>query len=346
VLFEKAIIEEMRYVKLIFLLLGIALLAWVLGQADLEEIWSQVRSISVLGILSIFVVYALYFGADVVSWQHTLESVDMTARWAGRLFLVRMIGEAYNNITPAASMGGEPVKAWLLKTNYGIALRDSGASLILAKTTSMFSLIIFAGAAVSIALAHEQLSEAHKSMVGIGFAWLFFNVAVFFLIQHLRLSSLTASGLGKTRFGLRLSRLVTGMQDMDEQFARFYRHDRRRLILSMTYAMANWLLGVVELYVILDLIGYPVSWSDAFVIEAAVQTIRTIAFFIPAGIGAQEGMLMFACGVIVGSPNVGIAAALLRRFRELVWIAASLLLAAAFHANPKLAAQTSPPAEG
>jgi len=335
----------MRYAKLIFLFLGIALLAWVLGQADLKEIWSQVSSISVLGILSMFIVYALYFGADVVSWQYTLQSVDMTARWTGRLFIVRMIGEAYNNITPTASMGGEPVKAWLLKTNYGIALRDSGASLILAKTTSMFSLIIFAGAAVLIALAHDQLRDAHKSMVGIGFAWLMFNVVVFFLIQHLRLSSLTASGLGKTRFGVRLSRLVAGMQDMDDRFARFYRHDGRRLMLSMTYAMANWLLGVVELYLVLSLIGYPVSWTDAFVLEAAVQTIRTIAFFIPAGIGAQEGMLMLACGTLVGSPNVGIAAALLRRFRELVWIGAGLLLAAVFRANPKLAAQTSPHTE-
>ncbi len=336
----------MRYAKLIFLLLGLSLLAWVLGQANLDEIWSQVRSISVYGMLSIFVVYALYFGADVVSWQLTLESVEMTARWAGRLFVVRMIGEAYNNITPMASMGGEPVKAWLLKTNYGIALRDSGASLILAKTASMFSLIIFAGVAVYIALAHEQLSDTHKSMVSIGFAWLMFNVVVFFLMQHLKLSSLTATGLGKTRFGVRLSRLVAGMQEVDEQFARFYRHNRKRLVLSMAYAMANWLLGVAELYLILRLIGHPVSWSDALIIEAAVQMIRTIAFFIPAGIGAQEGALMLACGAIVGSPNVGIAAALVRRFRELVWIGGSLLLAMAFHASPKLVAQTPPPAEG
>jgi len=335
----------MRHAKLIFLLLGVALLAWVLEQANLDEIWSQVRSISAIGMLSVFCVYALYFGADVVSWQLTLESVEMTTRWAGRLFVVRMIGEAYNNITPMASMGGEPVKAWLLKTNYGIPLRDSGASLVLAKTASMFSLVIFVGVAVYLALAHEQLNTTHKSMASIGFAWLIFNVIVFFLMQHLKLSTLAATRLGKTRFGVRLRSLVAGMQSVDEQFARFYRHDRKRLVLSMAYAMVNWLLGVAELYLILSLIGHPVSWSDALIIEAAVQMIRTAAFFIPAGIGAQEGALMLALGAISGSPNVGIAAALVRRFRELIWIGASLMLAAAFHVSPKLAAQTPSSAE-
>lgn len=335
----------MRHAKLIFLLLGVALLAWVLEQANLDEIWSQVRSISAIGMLSVFCVYALYFGADVVSWQLTLESVEMTARWAGRLFVVRMIGEAYNNITPMASMGGEPVKAWLLKTNYGIPLRNSGASLVLAKTASMFSLVIFVGVAAYLALAHEQLNTTHKSMASIGFAWLIFNVIVFFLMQHLKLSTLAATRLGKTRFGVRLRSLVAGMQSVDEQFARFYRHDRKRLVLSMAYAMVNWLLGVAELYLILSLIGHPVSWSDALIIEAAVQMIRTAAFFIPAGIGAQEGALMLALGAISGSPNVGIAAALVRRFRELIWIGASLMLAAAFHVSPKLAAQTPSSAE-
>lgn len=329
----------MRYAKLFFLVLGVGLLVWVLRQASLDEIWLQVSSVSILGLVGVFCVYALYFGADVVSWQVTMDSVEMTGRWASRLFVVRMIGEAYNNITPMASMGGEPVKAWLLKTNYGIGLRDSGASLILAKTASMFSLVIFVAIAVAIALSHERLNETHKLMAGIGLVWLVFNVIVFFLMQHLKLSTFAATRLGRTKFGARLGRLVAGMHGIDEQFARFYQDHRKRLWLSMFYAMLNWLLGVAELFLILSLIGHPVSWLDAWVIEATMQLVRTAAFFIPAGLGAQEGALMFACGAIAGSPSSGIAAALVRRFRELIWIALSLALAAAFHVTPGLVAK-------
>ncbi|MFP6781197.1 MAG: hypothetical protein VCB59_05810, partial [Gammaproteobacteria bacterium] len=72
----------MRYLKLIFLLFGIALLWWVLQQADLAEIWQQISAISGIGIFAVFVIYSLYFGADVVSWQVTMNSVDMTLKWA------------------------------------------------------------------------------------------------------------------------------------------------------------------------------------------------------------------------------------------------------------------------
>jgi len=336
----------MRIAKLIFLALGLALLGWVLQQANLDEIWRQVRNISVVGIIGIFLIYTLYFGADAVSWQVTLDSVDMTARWAGRLFVVRMIGEAYNNITPMASMGGEPIKAWLLKTNYAVPLRDSGASLILAKTASMFSLVLFASVALSIALAHANLSDNEKWAATIGLAWLVFNVVVFFLMQHLKLSTFAATRLGKTPIGKRLGGFVAALQDIDEQFARFYKFHRRRLVLSMAYAMVNWLLGVLELYYILSLIGHPVTWWDAWIIEATVQLIRTAAFFIPAGIGAQEGALMFACGAIAGSPSVGITAALVRRFRELIWIGLSLALAMFYSVSPKLAAEVSSSVDG
>ena len=331
----------MRYLKLIFLFFGIVLLWWVLEQADLAEIWQQIGAISGVGIISVFVVYSLYFAADVISWQVTMDSVEMTCRWAARLFVVRMIGEAYNNITPMASMGGEPIKAWLLKTNYAIPLRESGASLVLAKTASMFSLVIFAGVGVAFAFGHQQFSETHHLMAVLGFSWLLFNVVVFYLMQHLKLSTFAATKLGQTRLGKRLGRLIAAMHGLDEQLARFYSERRLHLALSMLYAMANWLLGVAELYLILSLIGHPVSWTEAWLIEAVVQMIRTAAFFIPAGIGAQEGALMLTCGVITGSPNVGISAALVRRFRELIWIAVSLLLTSVYPVDVKLATETA-----
>jgi len=320
----------MRFAKLIFLLLGASLLTYVLMQADITAIWQQIASISIVGLGVIFVLYALYFGADVLSWQYTFETVPRTTHWAGRLYLIRMIGEAYNNITPMGSVGGEPVKAWLLKSNYGVPLADSTASLILAKTASMFSLVLFVFFAVLIAFDHPHLLSAHKNWVLAAFCWFFFNIVVFFLMQHLRLSSFTATRLGRSRFGEKLSKLVSGMHEMDEQFARFYRRPRAQLWWAMGWAMMNWIIGAAELYAILYFIGYPISWTEAWLIESMLQLIRAVAFFIPAGLGVQEGTLMFAYAAITGTPTPGIAAALVRRFRELVWISISLLIGLAF----------------
>ena len=325
----------MRFAKPIFLLLGLSLLVYVLSQADLQQIWQQIANLSGVALGIIFLIYILYFGADAVSWQFAFETVPVNLQWAGRLYLIRMIGEAYNNITPMGSVGGEPLKAWLLKSNYSVPLRDSGASLILAKTASMFSLVLFAFGAMFVAYEHPSLSATHLTMMTAAFAWFVFNIVVFFLMQHLRLSSFTATRLGRSRFGEKLAHLVVGMHGMDDQFARFYSEHRAKLWWAMAWAMLNWTLGAAELYAIFYFIGYPVTWAEAWLLESMVQLIRTVAFFIPAGIGAQEGTLMFAYAAITGNPTPGIAAALIRRFRELVWIGLSLLVGTAFQLEPK-----------
>ena len=117
---------------------------------------------------------------------------------------------------------------------------------------------------------------------------------------------------------------------MDDQFARFYGDQRSKLWWSMAWAMLNWALGALELYAIFYFIGHPITWTEAWLIESMLQLIRTVVFFIPAGLGAQEGTLMFAYAAISGNPTPGIVAALVRRFRELVWIALSLLIGSGF----------------
>lgn len=324
-----------RLAKPIFFLLGIGLLAYILSQADLGQIWRQIANLSLPALLCIFGIYALYFAADTVSWQFTLETIPLSFRWTGRLYLIRMVGEAYNNITPMGSVGGEPLKAWLLKANYSVPLRDSGASLILAKTASMFSLVLFASGAMWIALGHPNLTTSHRSLIGVALAWFVFNIVVFFLMQHLRLSSFTATKLGRSRFGEKLTHLVAGMHGMDDQFARFYGEQRAKLWWAMIWAMGNWVLGAAELFAIFYFMGFPVTWSEAWLLEAMLQIIRTVVFFIPAGLGAQEGTLMFAYAAISGNPTPGIAAALIRRFRELVWIGLSLLVGTTFQLHRK-----------
>jgi glycosyltransferase 2 family protein len=57
--------------------------------------------------------------------------------------VIRQIEEAYNTITPLGTLGGEPIKAHLLKELCNISIKQSLASLIISKTTFLTALIIF-----------------------------------------------------------------------------------------------------------------------------------------------------------------------------------------------------------
>ncbi|MGE0484796.1 MAG: flippase-like domain-containing protein [Gammaproteobacteria bacterium] len=329
----------LRFAKVLFLLLGLALLAAVLWRTDLDLLWQQVSAVGVGGLCAVLGVYALYFGADAVSWHVALPAAPLDGRWAGRMFVVRMIGEAYNNITPTASLGGEPIKAWLLKVNWGIPLRDAGASLVIAKTTSMFSLVVFVAIGVAMLLGHDEIEGTHKLAALLGLGFIVLCAVVFFLMQRLRLSSLVARRLGRTRFGQRLAGAIVAAEDIDRQFEHFYSRHGARLAWSFTFAMANWVLGVVEVWLIMDFVGYPVSFAEAWMIECMVQAVRTAAFFIPAGLGAQEGAFLIGVGSLTGVASAGVATALVRRFRDLVWIGLSLVLASAYAVTPATVAR-------
>jgi len=323
-----------RFAKLIFLFIGVALLGVVLLNTDLSELWRQVSAVGVAGMLLVMLVYALYFGADALSWQIVLPAAPLSPRWIGRLFVVRMIGEAYNNITPTASLGGEPIKAWLLKSNWGIPLRDAGASLIIAKTTSMFSLVLFVAIGVLMLTGHPQLNATHKAVAVAGLAFIVLNAVVFFLMQRLRLSTFVARKLGDSRFGKKLAGGIAAAEDIDRQFEHFYRQHRVRLAWSFALAMVNWVMGVLEVYVILACIGHPTTFAEVWMIECMVQLVRTVTFFIPAGLGTQEGAFLIGVGALTGVPSAGVATALVRRCRDLLWIGASLALASAYSVTP------------
>jgi len=320
----------MKLAKFAFLLLGVALLWLLLRQTDMTPILAASSRVGLSGMAWVLALYAVSFAADVASWQLTFAGMDRGLVWARRLYVIRMIGEAYNNITPMASLGGEPIKAWLLKQNHGVSYRDAGVALVLAKTTSMVAMVLFVAVGFFLVLLSTDLTGAHKTLAGISLVMLTGSIAAFFLMQHWKLSTFAATRLGRTRLGERLARVLSALQDMDLMFARFYAEHRGALCWSTAWAMVSWLLGVAEIYLIFQLIGHPISWGDAWIIESMVQLVRTATFFIPAGLGSQEGALMLGCGALTGLPGLGMSVALVRRSRELVWIAVSLALASMY----------------
>jgi uncharacterized membrane protein YbhN (UPF0104 family) len=89
--------------------------------------------------------------------------------------------------------------------------------------------------------------------------------------------------------------------------------------------LAGWLLGVSEVFLIMYLIGAPLTWLDALVIEALSQPIRATAVIIPGGLGTQEWGGV-ALGRLIGMTEDEAATLwLLKRGRELVFDGVGLL---------------------
>jgi glycosyltransferase 2 family protein len=124
----------------------------------------------------------MVYGLEALGWQLTLGS---HARKVGfmRVFAIRMAGETVNVTTPTAYVGGEPLKAYLLK-RYGVPMVDGLASVITAKTTMTLAQVLFI--LLGLALAFWIIGDTGHYWVAmlVSGGVLAFGVGLFVLLQR------------------------------------------------------------------------------------------------------------------------------------------------------------------
>ncbi len=326
----------MKFLKLVYLLVGLAILAVVAGEIDLAEVAGKALEIG-WGMALVLGLYFLAFVIDSITWQMALLQVPLNARWLYRTWKVRMVGEVFNNVIPAGGMGGEPIKAVLLKRYYGIGYREGAASLILGKTVNVLALVIFLGLGFVLMLQSDRLPGSFKLVAGMGLSALGLGIVLFFAVQRFKITSITGSWLSRWRFARRIEDVLHHIHDMDGRLVHFYTAHKGRFAWAVALALVNWLLGIVEIYYVMIFLGHPATLEEAWIIEAAVQLVRAGTFFIPASIGAQEGVFLVVFSALTGSPVLGVAVALVRRFREILWILWGLMLGSMFTFMPAFA---------
>ncbi len=307
--------------KTLAALCGLALFIWMLSRFDLAAIYQQTLSVGLPGFIAIVVIYGFEFLCDVAAWQLTLPHLEHRKGWLLRLLRVRLVGEAINTLTPLGGMGGEPVKALLLKKHYQVDYPQSASSLVLSKTFNVFALVVFLAIGFFWMLDDDRITSQLQWMAALGLGVLSIGITGFFLLQHLSISS-----RGMRKLASHRGHIIERLHEFDEQLIQFYRQHRLRCLSTLLLGILNWVIGAFGVMVTLHLMGYPLSFRDAWIIEAMAQMVRAAIFFVPASIGLQEGVYVILVGALSGNPALGLAAALVRRGREIVWIAFGLAL--------------------
>jgi uncharacterized protein (TIRG00374 family) len=310
--------------KYVFLVLGLLLLAKLLSEADWQQIGLDLAKVGWGGFAIIMGMHVFTFLTDVVGWQLTFTSIPPAPRWTRRLYAIRLAGEAFNHILPAASMGGEPFKVALLKTHYQVPYREAAATLVVARTANTIALLGFVALGFVFLVTSVKFPQSMVLVAGIGLAVLAIITVQFFLVQWFKFNSRVGRRLLRTRFGRRIERAVNFLQDMDDHIVQFYRASHLRFAVALLLGTVNWMLGAVEVFLVMRFIGHPVSFTDAWIVESLAQLMRAGVFFIPAAVGVQEGTFMVACRALTGVSETGVAMAVVRRCRELIWISLGL----------------------
>ena len=106
----------------------------------------------------------------------------------------------------------------------------------------------------------------------------------------------------------------------------FYRYDRRRLEMSTGGYFTGWVLDTLEIYLVAWLLGLPIVWTEALAVEAFISVAKMLGLFVPGALGVQESGIVLVCR-LAGLPDaLGVAYAIIRRGRDVVYASIGWLL--------------------
>ena len=246
-----------------------------------------------------------------------------------RLFFMRLAGESLNQLTPAASLGGEPFKALGLKAD-GVAWQEATASLVIHKALMVISLVLY----IFICLALlptilPGISQRLALFSCLGTLLLAAAGAVFVFVQ--RRSPCLSLLKALQKFGLCPALLLAKepqLASLDACLAGFYREHPGAGFMSLLFFLLGWLVHALEVCLIFWLLGHPIGFGLALCLDALSQLVAGLGFMIPASLGVQDGgNILLSLGFNLGA-TLGAGFSILRRFREAFWLLLGLLVAA------------------
>jgi putative membrane protein len=281
------------------------------------------------------------FCLDSLGWRAVVPAPRRVGLAA--LAISRWIGISVNSLLPVAQLGGEVVRARLL-ARQGLPGHVAAASVIVDITVGLLTLALYAGCGALLAASLLGGTD-NLVQVGLGIGLFGALVCAFAALQTRGLFGPVAGALERLGQGAIWRRLTDNAAQLDRQVRSLYR-EWNRLLVCGCWRLLGWLWPCLELWLLLWLLGHPVSLAEAVVLEATGQALRSAGFAIPGGLGVQEGGVLLAASWLGVPTELALAAMLIRRARELAFGLAGLFVWSLLEGAPAVPAAARPVIDG
>jgi len=315
------------------LVAGIVLFIFLVRQLGPAAVWANLRMIG-WGFVLVIGQEGISYLANSTGWRFAFPPPRPPVRFR-QLIAARLAGDAINNLTPTATLGGEVVRGRMLD---GVVDQSTAwASIAIAKLMQTVAQLGFVFLGLVVVTQQIQLPTAFVQGLSVGLVLLTTGLLTGIFMQ--RRGMFTTGSRVASRIGVRFpERLRDQLARLDGEIARFYTAPGA-FALSVLGFFVGWCMGIVEVYIVLSCLQVGATLSRAMTIEVLSVAIDALLFFVPAKAGTQEGGKVLIFQVLGLDPAKGLALGIVRRLRELTWSMIGLIVLARHHARQRAAAQ-------
>lgn len=225
------------------------------------------------------------------------------------------MGRAVNTLLPAATIGGEVVKARVL-TLWRIGAADAGASVVVDKTVQALSLVLWALVGIGLMMSRSA-NDALVAGAMAGAALLACGVFGFIAAQRAGMFGFLARSAARVSGRAKRSALKAGAEEVDAAIRALYRRPGR-VAVAVALRLTARVLVTAEIWLAAFLMGHPITVLEALMLKSMASALRGALFVVPSGLGVQEAGYVVV-GALAGlSPEFMLALSLATRVRELL----------------------------
>jgi uncharacterized membrane protein YbhN (UPF0104 family) len=315
--------KSRKWLGHILTIVGVLLLLYLVQRIGLRTLWTTIVEFGPWYLLTCFI------GASGLLCQTGAWWLIMSAffeRVALReLFRVKIISDGFNLILPSASLGGDAMRAFLIKD--WVPLSVGVPAVLFDKTIEFIASIVFLGSGLLLGLLALRLPVTLIVPAVISLAITSLGIALLVVVQKRgvtrSLLNLSAPLPAARRWVLkRESKFLA----MDQSLGLLYTRSNYRALLPVAVHVLARCFGVLEVLVILAVLGAPVSFIQALFIVTIVTSANTAFFLFPGQWGVTESVHVLVLQSLGYPAAIGLSLGLIRRIRKLMFVGLALVL--------------------
>jgi putative membrane protein len=287
-------------------LLGACLLGYLLLRLDVSSVFTALEHAGALGFVLVLA-GGLLLTLCLSSGLYPLISEHISSLAAP---LARQVRDSAGDILPFTQVGGI-VAGMRVLILAGMTPARAIAVGMVDVTTELLAQSLFILLGLFLAAPAMRADPHWAPWLG----WLAGGTALFaFAILGFAAAQLAGSHLAEK--AMRPATFGASAVAFREAVHRLYRQ-RVRVALSVVLHLLGWCASGLWLWLVFHVLGHSVSPASAIAIQALLEGLRSATVFIPAAIGVQEAGYAALAPLFGLGAEVGLAASLLRRARDI-----------------------------
>ncbi len=316
-----------RRLQLWLFLGGAAVFGFLIARIGVGQLVSDAARTGFM-FVPIVLLYALVYACSARAWQLTMGETNRPSYW--RTYALTVSAGALNFLTPLINAGGEPYRAAALAPWLG--KRRAAGSVILHRMLHSFAYVLVWFTAIVLAFALLPREAPAIALVLLGCAGIALVAIIGLFISAHRSGMLERLLDWMNRIPLvrRLGALLepnrTTLVELDQQITEFYHQSPGRFVQAILLEYLGRCVFMLEIVLIVASLGYRIGYWRAFTIGGLEAIAGNVLFLVPFELGAREGAFYLLFNLFGLDPLVGLYTSIVGRVRDLMWIAAGLLL--------------------